>query len=480
MKSPFPRLVIAGLKGGAGKTTLSLGLIAAWRKRGRAVIPYKKGPDYIDAGWLSLAAGRLCYNLDPFLIGKEKIMSSFREHFQDAEYAVIEGNRGLYDGMDSAGTFSTAELAKILKAPVVLIIDCTKVTRTAAALVLGVQKFDREIDVKGVVLNRIAGSRHERIVSEAIGRYCGVPVVGAIPRLEDELISERHMGLTSFQEHPDVEKAISLAGDIAAKYVDIDAIEDIAKGARYLSAGRGEPPRQRSETSGRPVIGVLRDSAFQFYYPENMEELRNRGAELLEVSALTGKELPDIDALYIGGGFPETNAIPLARNNSFRRSVLVAVERGLPVYAECGGLMYLGEALLIDGKKYPMTGVFPITFCLEKKPQAHGYTVVEVSGKNPFYAKGTLLKGHEFHYSRVADCRNKDGVTFSFKMKRGQGIKQKSDGVCYKNVLATYTHLHAYGAPEWAEGLVNRAALYKKEKGKGVKERKDIKTAQRR
>ena len=480
MKSPFPRLVIAGLKGGAGKTTLSLGLIAAWRNKGRAVIPYKKGPDYIDAGWLSLAAGRLCYNLDPFLIGREKIMSSFMGHFQDAECAVIEGNRGLYDGMDSSGTFSTAELAKILKAPVVLIIDCTKATRTMGALVLGMQKFDKEIDIKGVVLNQIAGARHEKIIRETIERYCKVPVVGAIPKLGYEIISERHMGLTSFQEHPDVEKAISLAGDIAAKYVDIDAIEGIAKGATYLSGGRGEPPVQRTETPGRPVIGVLRDSAFQFYYPENMEELLNRGAELLEISALTEKVLPDVDALYIGGGFPETNAIPLAKNNSFRRSLLIAVERGLPVYAECGGLMYLGEALLIGGKKYPMTGVFPITFCLEKKPQAHGYTVVEVSGKNPFYAKGTLLKGHEFHYSRVADFGNRAGVTFSFKMKRGQGIRQKSDGVCYRNVLATYTHLHAYGAPEWAEGLVKRAALYKKEKNKGVKERKDIKTARRR
>ncbi len=480
MKSPFPRLIIAGLKGGSGKTTLSLGLIAAWKRKGRAIIPYKKGPDYIDAGWLSLAAGRLCYNLDPFLIGKEKIISSFKEHYKDAEYAVIEGNRGLFDGMDSAGTFSTAELAKMLKAPVILIIDCTKATRTMAALVLGMQKFERDIDIKGVVLNQIAGARHEKIIRETIEHYCKVPVVGAIPKLADGLISERHMGLTSFQEHPDVERAVSLAGDIVAKYVDIDAIEGIAKGAKFLSAGRGKSPVQRVEMSGRPLIGVLRDSAFQFYYPENMEELLRRGAELLEISAMTEKELPDIDALYIGGGFPETNAVPLAKNKTFRRSLNLAVEKGLPVYAECGGLMYLGEALLVDGKKYPMTGVFPITFCLEKKPQAHGYTVVEVSGKTPFYAKGTLLKGHEFHYSRVVDCRSREGVSFSFKMRRGQGIKQKTDGVCYRNVLATYTHLHAYGAPEWAEGLVRRAAQYKEEKDKGVKKRRDLKTAGRR
>jgi cobyrinic acid a,c-diamide synthase len=276
-----------------------------------------------------------------------------------------------------------------------------------------------------------------------------------------------------------VDKAIALAGNIAMKYVDLDAIWDIAEGASSLNAARKKPSCVSVDTSGRPIIGVLKDSAFQFYYPENMEELLNRGAVLREVSALTESQLPDLDALYIGGGFPETNAIALAKNVSFRRSILGAVEKGLPVYAECGGLMYLGESLLLGGKKYPMTGVFPITFCLEKKPQAHGYTVVEVLRQNPFYPKGTLLKGHEFHYSRVVDCGNKKGMTFSFMMKRGQGIRQKLDGVCYKNVLATYTHVHAYGAPEWAEGLIKRAVIYKKERDQDVTARKDTKTARR-
>jgi cobyrinic acid a,c-diamide synthase len=482
MKSSFPRIVIAGLKGGSGKTTLSLGLIAAWRRKGRVVVPYKKGPDYIDAGWLSSAAGRLCYNLDPFLIGQERIMSSFREHFQGSDCAVIEGNRGLYDGMDSAGTYSTAELSKILKSPVVIIMDCTKVTRTAGAMILGMQKFDKRVDIKGVVLNRIAGARHEKIIREAIERYCKVRVVGAIPKLDDEVVSERHMGLTSFQEHPDVEKAISAAGDIAVKYIDLDAIWDIAKGADSLTAVRemADCVRGGEMAGGRPLIGVIRDSAFQFYYPENIEELVNKGAIIREVSALTEKQLPEnLDALYIGGGFPETNAIALAKNVSFRKSVLSAVENGLPVYAECGGLMYLGEALLLGAKKYPMAGVFPITFCLEKKPQAHGYTVVEVFRENPFYPRGTVLKGHEFHYSRVVEFGKRHGVTFSFMMKRGQGIRQGSDGVCYRNVLATYTHLHAYGAPEWAEGLVRKAGMYKKEKGRGVTKRKDNKADRR-
>jgi cobyrinic acid a,c-diamide synthase len=478
MRSLYPRLIIAGLKGGSGKTTVSLGLISAWRKRGLSIVPYKKGPDYIDAGWLSSAAGRPCYNLDPFLVTKEKILYSFQGHFSNADCAVIEGNRGLYDGLDSAGTYSTAELAKMLKAPVILVLDCTKMTRTAAAVLLGIQKFDRKVAIPGVVLNQIAGARHEKIIRETIEKYCGLPVLGALPKLNKNLLSERHMGLTPFQEHAEVEEALSRAGDIARQYIDLDSILEIAQGAVPIKTGAGERRGRSSRTvkTGRqssppaPVvrIGIIRDSAFQFYYPENFEELEKRGAELVEISAMKERGLPDIDALYIGGGFPETNAIALAKNTAFRKSLRNAVERGLPVYAECGGLMYLGKALLLGNKTYPMSGIFPLTFCLEKKPQAHGYTVVEISDENPFYTRGTVLKGHEFHYSRVMEKEMKDRSHFSFLMKRGQGIMDKMDGVCYKNVLATYTHLHALGSPEWADGLVKQAYSYKKEGSKSA------------
>jgi cobyrinic acid a,c-diamide synthase len=464
MRAHYPRIVIAGLKGGAGKTTLSLGLIAAWKDKGMAVVPYKKGPDYIDAGWLSAAAGHLCYNLDPFLIGREKLLSSFRGHFGSADCAVIEGNRGLYDGMDAEGTYSTAELSKILKAPVLLILDCTKSTRTVGAMVLGMQKFDRKVDIQGVVLNQIAGSRHEKLIAEVVEKYCDLKVFGSIPKLKKDLLSERHMGLTPFHEHPGVGNAILSASELARKYLDLNGIWSIAKKAVPLPAGRtGLRARYPSPKAG-VTIGIIRDSAFQFYYPENFEELEKRGVRLREISALREKELPDIDALYIGGGFPETNAIALARNTSFRRSLKREVEKGLPVYAECGGLMYLGQALLLGKKSYPMTGILPLSFCLEKKPQAHGYTIVEVTGDNAFYEKGTVLKGHEFHYSRAIGDGKKEGVSFSFQMKRGQGITEKRDGICYKNVLATYTHLHSYGAPEWAAGLVNKAAHYSKER----------------
>jgi cobyrinic acid a,c-diamide synthase len=465
MKSRYPRLIVAGLKGGAGKTTVSLGLISAWSERGLSIVPYKKGPDYIDAGWLSSAAGRPCYNLDPFLISKEKILYSFREHFGGADCAVIEGNRGLYDGMDAEGTYSTAELAKMLKAPVLLVLDCTKVTRTAAAILMGMQKFDKKVDLRGVVLNQIAGTRHEKIIREAIEKYCGIPVLGAIPKLKRDFLSERHMGLTPFQEHPEVKEALKTTREIAAEYLDLDGILKIAKGVNPVDEGRGGKAERRQEPAfGQQTssvrVGIIRDSAFQFYYPENFEELERRGAELVEISAMKEKKLPDIDALYIGGGFPETNAISLAKNTAFKRSLRKAVEAGLPVYAECGGLMYLGKALLLGGKKYSMAGIFPVEFCLEKKPQAHGYTIVETTAANPYYPEGILLKGHEFHYSRVIVSEMK-GLTFSFRMKRGQGIIDKMDGLCYKNVLATYTHLHALGSPEWAHGLIRQAYSYK-------------------
>jgi cobyrinic acid a,c-diamide synthase len=467
VKSRYPRVVIGGLRGGSGKTTLSLGIVAAWRKRGLVVAPFKKGPDYIDAGWLSAAAGRPCYNLDPFLIGRDRTLASFAGHFREADVAVVEGNRGIYDGMDSAGTFSTAELSKALRSPVVIVLDCTKATRTAGAMVLGMQKFDKRVDIKGVVLNQIAGARHEKIVRESIEGTCSIPVVGSLPKLSGEFLSERHMGLTPFQEHPEVEKAIATCAEAAEKYLDLSALLEIAKAARALpvkevsgeegqGAGLGPAQAERSVT-----VGIIRDSAFQFYYPENFEELAGRGARLVEISALTEKKLPAIDALYIGGGFPETNAIALARNASFRKSVRTAVEAGLPVYAECGGLMYLGKSLVMGGKTYPMAGVFPISFSLEEKPQAHGYTIVEVARRNPFYPKGLVVKGHEFHYSKVIEFQKKKGMGLAFAMKRGQGIAGKMDGLIYKNVLATYTHLHAYGVQEWADGLVERAERYK-------------------
>jgi cobyrinic acid a,c-diamide synthase len=466
----YPRLIIAGVKGGSGKTMLSLAIAAGLRSQKRLrVVPFKKGPDYIDAGWLSVAAKSPCYNLDPFFLSGEMIVKSFVSHAR-GDIAVIEGNRGLYDGMDADGEYSTAELSRLLRAPVVLVIDCTKMTRTAAAVVLGCMKLDARVAIKGVVLNQVAGERHESVVRESIERYCSLPVLGAIPRLRADEMPERHMGLIPHQEHPDTVKVISLAEEIARRFLDIDAIANIAMAVDPLETrDEGRPQSERSslvsvsKDKGRPSIriGVIRDSAFQFYYPENLEELERRGAEIVDINALTDDCLPDIHALYIGGGFPETNALRLAENTRFRDSLRLMAERGLPIYAECGGLMFLGESIVAEGEKYRMTGIFPVAFDMKKRPQAHGYTIVEIDKPNPFYPVGTVLHGHEFHYSAVTDFAGELLENSAFAMRRGKGIKDSRDGICYKNVLATYTHIHALGSPVWADGLVGCAIKYK-------------------
>jgi len=456
------------LRGGSGKTTLSLGLLRALRDKGLSVVSFKKGPDYIDAGWLSIASGKPCYNLDPFLIGEKNILPSFLAHSKGADLAIIEGNRGIFDGMDLEGSQSTARLAKMLKAPVILILDATKMTRTGAALVLGVKKFEPGLSLGGVVLNQIAGKRHETILRQAIEHYTGVPVIGAIPRFKAKL-SERHMGLVPFHEHPGMEEAVGEAKKLVTQSVDLDKVLKIARKAPRLD--RSLPKLKKARPSGIR-IGVLKDSAFQFYYPENLEALRGEGAELLEVSPLLKKtaELPDIDALYIGGGFPETHALPLSKNKSFLNSLKDKIEEGLPVYAECGGLMYLGESLLLNGRKFEMAGVFPYSFALEERPVAHGYSIAEcTTGKNPFYEKGAVLHGHEFHYSRpVKEVPNKEGAAkplFTLKMKRGTGIEGGRDGLTYKNCFATYTHTHALGSPGWAKGMIEAARGYKARQG---------------
>jgi cobyrinic acid a,c-diamide synthase len=456
MTGYLPRLVTAALRGGAGKTTLSLGMIAAWRRLGRNVAAFKKGPDFIDSAWLSLAAQKPCRNLDTFLLGAKKVQQSFGRNAESLGISLIEGNRGLYDGMDSEGTQSTAELAKLLQAPVVLILDCTKVTRTLAAMVLGCQKIDPEVDIRGVILNQVARSRHEQILRAAIEGTCDLPVLGAVPRMEDFPFPERHLGLTPPQEHQWVSWALERAAEVAEKYLDLESLWKIAETAPPFRWEPEEKGPSLKAAGNRPVIGIMKDSAFQFYYPENLQTLADRQARLIEISAVREKTLPSLDGLYIGGGFPETHAEQLANNLSFRRSLGEAIENGLPVYAECGGLMYLGESLAMDSRIYPMVGALPVSFSMEKRPQGHGYTLLEVERANPFYAVGRVLKGHEFHYSRVLSL-NEKGVHFAFRVKRGAGIRENQDGLCYKNTLATYSHIHALGCEEWADGLMRKA-----------------------
>jgi len=474
----FPRILISALRGGAGKTIVSIGMTAAWRASGKQVTPFKKGPDYIDAGWLSLAAGRPCYNLDTFLVQTPRILQSFYSHSSKDGISVIEGNRGLYDGIDIQGSTSTAELAKLLRSPVVLCIDCTKSTRTMAAAVLGCMTFDPDVAIKGVILNRVAGSRHENVLRKNIEQYCHIPVIGAIPKLDGEKFPERHLGLVPTQEHGCAMDAVDDAARIAARYLDLDALAEISFNAPALPVPGGPLKKIRHEAhiqdgapddgkswsnSGRhpkPKIGIIRDSAFQFYYPENIEALQAAGAETVVISPFTSDNIPPVDAMYIGGGFPETHAHELSNNISFRKQLKELAHEGLPIYAECGGLMYLGEELVLEERSYPMASVLPVVFGFFKKPQGHGYTIVTVDQTNPYFDIGTEIRGHEFHYSKVLKWRGKDN-DLAFAMKRGNGFLNKRDGVCYKNVLATYTHIHALGTTSWAGALVRNAMAYK-------------------
>jgi len=463
-------IILSAMRGGDGKTIFSVGLVILFKKRGFSVVPFKKGPDYIDAGWLAKAAGHKCYNLDLFMIPPTGIVHSFISHSKGSDIAIVEGNRGLYDGMDHQGTYSTAELSKLLNVPVILVVDCTKSTTTISAMIMGCQGFDPDVRIAGVVLNKVATSRQEGVIRRAITERCGIPVLGAIPRLRDNLLPERHMGLTPFHEHKEVEEAIHGIGEIIERCIDFEAILKIADHGSPQTIEYRERtkdmesaiPNLRIRNSGSPRIGVIRDSAFQFYYPENLEELTRKGATIVDISALRENSLPDIDALYIGGGFPETHAIELAENTEFKRSLLDAIEKGLPVYAECGGLMYLGRELVLGDRAYQMVGALPLTFRLEEKPQAHGYTIVEVNKDNPYFKEGTILKGHEFHYSRVIDAAwDRNDYHFVFTLKRGKGIRDGMDGICYRNVLATYTHLHAFGSPEWVAGMIGAAIRYR-------------------
>lgn len=468
-----PGVVIAALRGGSGKTIFSVGLIGALRNRGVTVAPFKKGPDYIDAGWLAMAAGRPCCNLDTFLIDTPIILRSYKRHTRDVQMAVIEGNRGLYDCINTQGLTSTAELAKLLELPVLLCLDATKTTRTMAAVVAGCAGFDPALKIAGVLFNHVAGARHEKILRDSIEQHAGIAVLGAVPKLRKQIFPERHMGLVPTYEHQWAQEAVGAMGELAEKYVDLAAITKICRSGAMPThdpSGPCDAPIEagapaatgsgtRHSVGRRPRIGIVRDSAFQFYYPENLEALVDAGAELVVTSPLFEDNLPPVDGLYIGGGFPETHAARLSRNVTYRDQIKRLAEQGLPVYAECGGLMYLGRELILDDGTFPMAGVLPVSFGFSKRPQGHGYTMLRVARPNPFFAVGDTLKGHEFHYSTVQSCAA-DPERMAFEMTRGSGLVEGRDGLCQGNVLATYSHIHALGTPQWAPALVARARAF--------------------
>lgn len=451
--------MIAGLSGGSGKTIVSMGLLLLLRRASEDVCAFKKGPDYIDTAWLKWASGHTARNLDTYLMGVEGVCGSFARHGTKYGINLIEGNRGLFDGFDAAGTHSSAALASALNAPIVLVVDATKMTRTAAALVLGCQRLDPTIAIRGVILNNVNGKRHEQILRSAIESDCGIPVVGALPRGKANPVPERHLGLVPPQEHGAIADIEQRLVELVAGRFDLDAIVSIARSApepHFKAVPRSPVP----DGSGLR-IGYIEDAAFSFYYPENLESLRKAGVELIAISALTARTLPDgLHALYIGGGFPETHAAKLSANSSFLQSLRMACAAELPVYAECGGLMLLARSVIWRGNRFSMAGALPVDIEVGERPVGHGYSELQVDRANPFFATGTVLRGHEFHYSRlVGKCE----LSTACAVRRGEGCSAGRDGLLIRKVFAAYTHLHAVGRPAWACGLIEAARTYREE-----------------
>ncbi|UCD94858.1 MAG: hydrogenobyrinic acid a,c-diamide synthase (glutamine-hydrolyzing) [Candidatus Zixiibacteriota bacterium] len=454
MTASIPRLMIAGLSGDSGKTIVCLSIMHALRCKGLNVSAFKKGPDYIDSAWLGRVAGKTCRNLDTFMVDSDAVLCSFIKNAFESDITLIEGNRGVFDGKDIRGTHSSGELAKLLRSPVILVINCSKVTRTTAAVVSGCLSFDPKVNFAGVILNKVAGKRHRGIITESIEKYCKLPVLGAIPRLGDDsvIIPGRHLGLVTPREFEKAARLEDLLREIADRHLDIEGLMKIAHSAPPLGM-----PESGSLPHSEPKvrIGYFNDSVFTFYYPENLEALQSEGAELVAISSTEDKSLPDVDALYIGGGFPETQAECLNKNQDMLRSVRAAAEDGLPIYAECGGLIYLSGSLTFKDKKYPMAGVFPTNLIMKPKPAGHGYSTVRVDRPNPFFEVGTEIKGHEFHYSALK--ADKQSFESCLDVEVGVGLGEGRDGLLYRNTIACYTHIHADGVESWASNMVRNA-----------------------
>ena len=390
-------------------------------------------------------------------MGQETAARQFRAHSLSEGLNLIEGNRGLYDGFDEYGTHSTAELAKLLHAPVLLVVNATKVTHTVAALVLGCQKLDPEVDIRGVILNRIAGHRQEAILRKSVESVCRIPVLGTLPKIEETaLLPSRHLGLITPEEYGHQEELSRSLLSLASR-LDEARIQEIAASAPALEYV-AEPPHAVENGSGLK-IGYFKDSAFTFYYRDNLEALEKSGARLEPISALLASCLPaDLDALYVGGGFPETHAARLAANTALHASVRERALGGLPIYAECGGLMYLSQAIHWGDETFPLAGVLPFHIEVSRKPQGHGYVELLADTPNPYYPVGTKIRGHEFHYSKIIPVGSLP-VT-ACNVQRGVGAFDGRDGVLVNNVWASYTHVHAAATPEWANGLLAAARVY--------------------
>lgn len=447
------RLLIAATHRSSGKTTLSLGLAAALAQGGAVVAPFKKGPDYIDPMWLALATGRKCRNLDPYLMTPAQLRRCFADGAHGAELALVEGNLGLFDGMSLDGRDCNAALARQLQLPVLLVLDVRGSTRGVAPLLLGYQAFDRALQIAGVVLNRVGGSRHEGRLRAVIERYTDLPVLGAVAEDPRLALVERHLGLVPCTEVDDARARVAAIGRIVGAQVELARVRALAAAAPPLALA---PPR-RTPRGGGLRLAIARDRAFGFYYPDDLDALRRAGAELVFFDTLHDARLPAADALFIGGGFPERCVDALEANAPMRAAIRSAIEGGLPTYAECGGLMYLARSIHWQGRRAAMVGAIPGDAVMQPRAVGRGYVHLRETAAMPWPGGSEReLRGHEFHHSRLEGLE--PGARFAWRVQRGHGIDGVNDGLVVHNLLASYTHLRDAGGSGWAQRFVRFAA----------------------
>ncbi|MFZ2649090.1 MAG: cobyrinate a,c-diamide synthase [Burkholderiaceae bacterium] len=453
------RLLISAAHKSSGKTTLTTGLCAAFTAQGRSVQPFKKGPDYIDPMWLARAAGRPCFNLDAHLMDAAALEHCFSAGMKGADLALVEGNKGLYDGLALDGSNSNAALAHQLGLPVLLVIDARGMTRGIAPLILGYQAFDRALRIGGVILNRVGGARHEAKLRAVIEHYTDLPVLGAVAEDARLAVLERHLGLVPCAELGDAHERIGTIGRIIGAQVDLERVLALAASAGpipFAAAMRGTPARASSGAGSRAPrvrIAIARDRAFGFYYPDDLAALQVAGAELVSIDTLRDTHLPAVDGLFIGGGFPEACMGELEANAALRESLRSAIEAGLPTYAECGGLMYLSRSITWRGRSAQMVGAIPGDALMHERPVGRGYVQLQETLAMPWAgADADVHRGHEFHHSSLENLD--PGVAFAYRVQRGHGVDGTHDGVLVHNLLASYAHLRSAAGSLWAPRFV--------------------------
>lgn len=447
------RLLISAAHKSSGKTTLTVGLCAALSAQGMVVQAFKKGPDYIDPMWLAQASGRDCFNLDAYLMTPAQITACFTRHSEASDISLVERNKGLYDGLALDGSNSNAALAQLLDLPVVLVLDARGMTRGIAPLILGYQAFDARIRIAGVILNQLGGARHESKLRAVIEHYTDVKVLGAIchdPRLA---VVERHLGLMPSHELDDASQRVRAMGELIGSQVDLLQVRQIAASVSPLNPQPARISVIQAPPQPRVRIGLARDKAFGFYYPDDLQALEQAGAEIVPFDTLKDTCLPEVDGLFIGGGFPEMFMPELQANKALRSSIKAAIEADLPVYAECGGLMYLARTLHWKGEVYNMAGALPADVVMHERPVGRGYVTLETTGDAPWQTGiGQTLRGHEFHYSSLENVAPE--LKFAYRVKRGHGVDGQRDGIVYRKVLASYAHLRSGAGSDWAAQFV--------------------------